>query len=95
MSTREGARILGKANGQPLKKRWMQWEELTNPEKYISPFGKIQTQIEELITESNITVFNIEPEMNFRDSLYPSRRMPEYWDRLGSSKSRSSNQQEE
>ena len=52
-------------------------------------------QIEELTTESDVTVFNIEPEMNFKESHYPSRRMPEHWDRLGSSKSRSHNQQEE
>ena len=46
-------------------------------------------------SETGTTTFNIEPEFSFEDSLQPSKRRPEYWDRLGSSKFRTEEQQNE
>ena len=48
-----------------------------------------------MTSETGTTTFNIEPEFSFEDSLQPSKRRPEYWDRLGSSKSRTEEQQNE
>ena len=38
---------------------------------------------------------NLEPDFSFRESLYPTINMPEYWSRLGSSKSRTQAQKDE
>ena len=46
-------------------------------------------------TNSGTSIINIEPEFSFLEDLYPSKSKPEYWNRLGSSKSRSRAQQEE
>ena len=64
-------------------------------ERFLSPFRKIQLQLEDLSSETATTTFNSEPEFSFRESLQPSKRRPDYWDRLGSSKSRTEEQQNE
>ena len=48
-----------------------------------------------MTSEIGTTTFNIEPEFSFEDSLQFSKRRPEYWDRLGSSKCRTEKQQNE
>ena len=63
--------------------------------KNFSTFGKIQLQLEDLSSETGTTTVNIEPEFLFEVSLQPSKRRPEYWDRLGSSKSRMEEQHNE
>ena len=78
-----------------IKKSWINWKDENESEKCLSPFGKLQLQLEDMSSETGITTFNIEPEFSFEDSLQPSKRQPEYWDRLGSSKSRTEEQQNE
>ena len=63
--------------------------------KNSSTFGKIQLQLEDLSSETGTTTVNIEPEFLFEVSLQPSKRRPEYLDRLGSSKSRMEEQHNE
>ena len=55
-------------------------------EKLLSPFGKMQLQLENISAETDTEYFNFEPKFSFEDSLHSSKRQPEYWDRLGSSK---------
>ena len=47
-------------------------DEIEN-EKFLSPFGKIQLQLEDMSSEKGTTTFNIEPEFSFEDSLQPSK----------------------
>ena len=46
-------------------------------------------------TISGTNIIDSEPEFTFLESLCPSKSRPEYWNRLGSSKSRSVAQQKE
>ena len=93
LSIREGAKIISKSDQVLIKKSWQNWKQNIENEKFLSPFGKIQLQLEDLTSETGTTTFNIEPEFSFEESLQPSKRRPEYWDRLGSSKSRTEEQQ--
>ena len=61
----------------------------------MSPFGLIDSQLQDMETNSGTSIINIEPEFSFLEGLCPSKSRPEYWNRLGSSKSRSVTQQEE
>ena len=48
-----------------------------------------------MYSETGVTTYNIEPELSYQDSLQPCKKRPEYCNRLGSSKSRSEDQQNE
>ncbi|MEW8544970.1 MAG: reverse transcriptase domain-containing protein [Candidatus Thiodiazotropha sp.] len=93
LAIREGAKILSKTDQVLIKRSWIDWQDNINTERFVSPFGKIQLQLEDLQTETGTTTYNIEPEFSYQESLQPSKRRPEYWDRLGSSKSRSTEQE--
>ena len=93
LAVREGAKILSKADQILIKRSWLDWRDNIKTERFVSPFGKIQLQLEDLHSETGITTYNIEPEFSYQESLQPSKRRPEYWDRLGSSKSRSAEQE--
>ena len=93
LAIREGAKIISKSDQVLIKKSWHDWKLNIDNERFLSPFGKIQLQLEDLSPETGTTTFNIEPEFSFEESLQPSKRRPEYWDRLGSSKSRTEEQQ--
>ena len=95
LSIREGAKIISKSDEILIKKSWLNWKDEIESEKFLSPFGKLQLQLEDMPSETGITTFNIEPEFSCEDSLQPLKKRPEYWDRLGSSKSRTEEQQNE
>ena len=92
LAVREGAKILSKADQTLIKRSWLDWRDNIKTERFLSPFGKIELQLEDLQSETGATTHNIEPEFSYQESLQPSKRRPEYWDRLGSSKSRSTEQ---
>ena len=61
----------------------------------MSPFDIIDLQLKNMEINSGTNIINIEPEFIFLEGLCPSKSRPEYWNRLGASKSRSVAQQEE
>ena len=96
LSIREGGKIMSKDNSQEIKQLWNEWrDDYRGKERYMSPFGLIDLQLQDMETNSGTSIINIEPEFSFLEGLCPSRSKPEYWNRLGSSKSRSVAQQEE
>ena len=96
LSIREGGKIMSKDNSQPIKELWNEWRDsYRGNERYLSPFGLIDLQLQDMETNSGTNIINIEPEFTFLEGLCPSKSRPEYWNRLGSSKSRSVAQQEE
>ena len=96
LSIREGGKIMSKDNSQTIKQLWNEWrDDFRGKEKYVSPFGLIDSQLQDMETNSGTSIINIEPEFSFLEALCPSKSRPEYWNRLGSSKSRSVTQQEE
>ena len=87
---------MSKDNSQTIKQLWNEWrDDFRGKEKYMSPFGLIDSQLQDMETNSGTSIINIEPEFSFLEGLCPSKSRPEYWNRLGSSKSRSVTQQEE
>ena len=62
-------------------------------ERKISPFGKMNNQIADMISNTGISLHCLEKEFTFSEALQPSKRQPEYWQNLGSSKSRTKNQE--
>ena len=61
--------------------------------KNLSPFNKAFMQMTDTITNTGLDVRTVEPEASYLEYLQPSVRRLEYWNNLGSSKSR--NKQEE
>jgi ribonuclease HI len=94
LSVREVGKILAKEPSEPLRRTWTRWQGVDHREKTISPFGLAQMQIEDMTTETATTLHCVEPSFSFVSSLQPSRSPPDYWTTLGSSKSRSSQQEE-
>ena len=95
LSIREGGKIMSKDNSQTFKQLWNEWRgDFRGKEKYVSPFGLIDSQLS-METNSGTSIINIEPEFSFLEGLCPSKSKPEYWNRLGSSTSRSVTQQED
>lgn len=52
----------------------------------------IQLQLQDMKEVTNVTFHNIEHDFTYSEGIYPSRKRPEYWDGLGSSKSRTEQQ---
>ena len=85
-----------KDNSQSIKELWNEWrDDFRGKDKHISPFGLIDLQLQDMETNSGTSIIKIEPEFSYLEGLCPSKSRPEYWNRLGSSKSRSVTQQEE
>ena len=95
LSIREGCKSMSKDNSQTIKQLWNEWrDDFRGNEKYMSPFGLIDSQLQDMETNSGTNIINIEPEFSFLEGLCPNKSRPEYWNRLGSSKSRAVTQQE-
>ena len=57
--------------------------------------GKMLLQLEDIKAETGNKKMNLEPDFSFRETLYPTINKPQYWSRLGSSKSRTLTQKDE
>ena len=95
LSLREVARILSKDVDVPIRSSWENWLESKKTEKYISPFGKMLLQLEDITAETGNKHISLEPDFSFRETLYPTINKPEYWSRLVCSKSITQTQQDE
>ena len=55
----------------------------------------MEIQFGDICSNTGISCNNIEPEVNYKEKLQPSRQKPDYWNNLGSSKNRTILQEEE
>jgi hypothetical protein len=89
-------RQLGKINSYkntfPIKRKLEVWKEIGEPERHISPLGMYQPA-EDMKTTENIDVSCIEPQYEYQ-GLVSTIHPPDYWRNLGSSKSRTKQQEE-
>ena len=83
-----------KDDGDCIKACWDRFVESDFVEQKISPFGKMNIQLADLTSNTGISLHTLEKEFTYQDSLQPSKSKPEYWSCLGSSKSRSSEQEQ-
>ena len=81
-----------KDNSQLIKSAWDSWTESDVRESKISPFGQMHVQLADMMSNTDIKLHNLEKE-NYMESLQPSKRMPEYWRNLGTSKNRTNEQE--
>ena len=88
-------RDIGKINSYstkiPIKNQLDKWKRKETTDRHISPLGLMCLQGEEMKKETKIDVKNIE-EFQFH-GLQASKLPPEYWRNLGSSKTRTKEQE--
>ena len=94
LAIRQAARVLMKDDGDCIKACWDRFVESDVVEQKISPFGKMNIQLADLTSNTGISLHTLEKEFTYQDCLQPSKSKPEYWSCLGSSKSRSSEQEQ-
>ena len=92
LSIRQATRVIMKDNSELIKSAWDSWIESDVRESKISPFGLMHVQLADMMSNTDIKLHNLEKEFNYMESLQPSKRMPEYWRNLGSSKNRTGEQ---
>jgi hypothetical protein len=89
---------LGKINSYkntiPIKRKLAVWKEIEEPERHISPLGKMYQQAEDMKTTENINVNCIEPQYEYQ-GLVSIIHPPDYWINLGLSSSKSRTKQQE
>ena len=97
LAVRELVKIMAKDQNEEIAKCFDAWkyqmEEST--EKFLSPFNKAFMQLTDVISNTGLDIRSVEPEASYLQSLAPSIQRPEYWNNLGSSKSRNKLQEEE
>ena len=62
-------------------------------EHKVLPFGNMNIQVADMTTNTGISLHSLEKEFTYQECLQPSKSKPDYWNCLGSSKSRSSEQE--
>ena len=93
ISVREVAKIQSKALHEPIKQLLERIEDEEVYDRFESPLGKAINQAVDMKKETGIDIQLVEPEYQFiagSDTLVQDR--PSYWNRLGSSKSRTEEQ---
>ena len=90
-------KIMAKEKNQKVAECFQNWQVKIEEqhEKYLSPFGMAFMKLNDTISTTGINLSAVEPEFSFLQDLQQSKQRPEYWNNLGSSKSRSVIQEEE
>ena len=93
LAVRQAAKIMTKADETCIKSSWDRFMETDQVERKISPFGKMNVQVADMVSNTGIPLHCLEKECTYAESLRPSKSKPEYWQNLGSSKSRTKMQE--
>jgi len=94
MSIRECAKILAKGESSIIKQKMVHCREETQTQSTkTTPMSRMLEQTLEMESLTGIDTKCIEQEISYLECLQPSRRRPSYWNNLGSSKSRTQDQQ--
>ena len=93
LAVRQAAKIMTKEDDTCIKRCWHSFVDTESAERKVSPFGKMNVQVADMISNTGIALQCLENEFTFTESLRPSKRKPEYWKNLGSSKSRTKTQE--
>ena len=73
-SVRQATRIQMKDNDQQIKMAWDNWYEKDVQERRISPFRQMHVQIADKVSETSISMHNLEKEFSYVESLQPPRK---------------------
>ena len=95
IAIREVTKINTKSTDHPLKLQLNQCKEKDPGSRFIGPLNLALCQATEMQQTTNISISMIQPEPAYNPGdLVRSIQQPDYWSQLGSSKNRSSAQQE-
>ena len=93
LSVRQAVGIMMKADEDHIKVSWDDFQERDGTENRISPFEKMNVRVPHMMSNTGITFNSLEKDCNYLESLQPSKQNSEYWNILGSSKSRTGEQE--
>lgn len=93
LAVRQAAKIMMKNEVSCIKSSWDRFTESEIVEHKTSPFGIMNILIADMKSNTGISLHSLEKEFSYLESLQPTKRKPEYWQNLGSSKSRTSEQE--
>ena len=82
LAVRQAARVMMKDIEECIKKSWDRFVESEKVE-----------QLADMTSNTGISLHSLEKEFTYQECVQPSKSKPEYWNCLGSSKSRSSEQE--
>ena len=77
VAVRQTARIMMKTDNTPIKMSWDSFIENYQAERKMSPFRKLNIQVADMSTNTDISLHSLEKEFNFLESLQPTKRSPE------------------
>ena len=92
IAIRRAARVMMKGDEECIKVSRDSFLDQEEIEHKISPFWKMNIQIADMILNTGVALNWLETEFNYLESLQPSKQRPECWQGLGSSKSRTGEQ---
>ena len=93
LAVRQAAKIMTKTDDSCIKICWDRFVDSESVERKVSPFGKMNVQVADMISNTGISLLSLEKEFTYTECLRPSKPKPEYWQNLGSSKSRTHTQE--
>ena len=93
LAVRQAAKIMTKTNDSSIKICWDRFVDSESGERKVSPFGKMNVQVADMISNTGISLLSLEKKTTYTECLRPSKPKPEYWQNLGSSKSRTHTQE--
>ena len=94
LAVRQAVPIMMKGDKDSIKVSWDNFQDKEETVHRICPYGKMNMQVANMISNTGVSLDNLEKECNCLDSLQPSKQKPEYWNILGSSNSRTGVQEE-
>ena len=93
LAVRQAAKIMTKKDDSCIKRCWDRFMDTEIVERKVSPFRKMNVQVADMISNTGVSLHCLEKQFTFTESLQPSKHKPEYWQNLGSSKSRTKTQE--
>lgn len=96
LALREMTKIMSKDKNRKIAECFENWKVRIEEhhEKFLSPFGMAYMQLSETISNTGIYISTVEPEFSYLQHLQQFKEKPDYWNNLGSSKSRSLQEEE-
>ena len=87
LAVRQAAKIITKSDDLSIKICWDRFVDSQSVER------KVSTYLADMISNTGISLLSLEKEFTYTECLRPSKPKPEYWQNLGSSKSRTHTQE--
>ena len=78
LAIRQAGRIMMKGDEECIKVSWDSFKDQERTEQKISPYGKMNIKVADMLSNTGVTLNELEKEFNYLESLQPSKQRPEY-----------------